>query len=571
MFNLFLRSSFIMILLFGLLFGVGMGIIAALEVPPGIGLTLSLAFAIFIVSLQFLIGPFMIQWIYRINWVDISEFSPGIQAFIEDVCATHRMRVPRLGIIEDGNPNAFTFGHTPHNARLVLTRGLLNILDENEVKAVIGHEMGHVKHWDFVVMTIAAVVPLMLYIIFRFMLTAGARARKEAASAAYVIAIISFIVYIISQYIVLLLSRVREYYADQFSAEVTGAPETLSSSLVKIAYGLARGDAQLAEIQAKDGKARSKTNPRMEAVRAFGIFDPRSARALAAASSGSGGFSTENMAAAMKWDLWNPWAFFYELSSTHPLPAKRIRALEKQALKMGQQPTYSFLSERKPESYWDEFLVDLFISKLTWILGIAAIVFGLMLARQPQVVYPDQAMIFYPLSLWLLGYGFAYLLRFFFQYRKGFKPSNVASLVGEVKVSGIRPVPAVLQGRIIGRGIPGLFWSEDLVIQDTTGFMLLDYRQPFQIFNLWFGLFRAQGMVGKAVRLTGWYRRSPMPFMEMWKLEELEEGTWEVVKTRKAWTAGFKRTWGIILLLLGAIMLMWVFGSHGAPLGHVRF
>lgn len=567
MFNLITRSFFVLTFLFGLLFAVGMGAIALLEIPPSQGMGLSIAFALFIVAIQYAIGPFMIQWIYRIQWVDVSAFSPNVQAFIEQTCAERGIRVPRLGIIEDGNPNAFTFGHVPNNARLVVTRGLLNILEDREVNAVIGHEMGHIKHWDFVVMTIASVVPLILYIVFRFMFDVGTRARKEAATAAWVVGVLSFIAYWISQYIVLLLSRVREYYADEFAAEVTGDPNALASALVKIAYGLAKGDAKASEAAQAVVKEKKKNDPRMEAARAFGIFDPRSARALAAASSGSGGFSTENMAAAMRWDLWNPWAFFYELASTHPLPAKRIRALDRFAEKHGIAPEYSFVNEIKPESYWDEFLVDFIVSKLTWVLGIAGIVIGIMLAQQPMVKVPSQALIFYPLSLWLMGFGFGYLLRTFFMYRKGFHAHNVASLVGEVKVSGIRPVPAVLQGRIIGRGIPGLFWSEDLVIQDQTGFMLLDYRQPFAIFDAWFGLFRAQGLVGKAVRLTGWYRRAPMPYVEMWKLEELSEGTWEIVKTRRAWTAGFKRVWGLILLALGVALTFYVFTTGGAPLG----
>jgi hypothetical protein len=138
----------------------------------------------------------------------------------------------------------------------------------------------------------------------------------------------------VSQYIVLLLSRVREYYADRFAGEVTRNPDALATGLVKIACGLARAP--------EAGEA--KNNVRMQAARSFGIFDPKVANALALAGAASGGVSVAAMEDAMKWDLWNPWAMWYELSSSHPLPAKHIKALGKQSEAQG--ASLPFLSAR---------------------------------------------------------------------------------------------------------------------------------------------------------------------------------------------------------------------------------
>ncbi|NIO19186.1 MAG: M48 family metalloprotease, partial [Candidatus Aenigmarchaeota archaeon] len=77
------------------------------------------------------------------------------------------MKNPRMGVIYDGAPNAFTYGHTPNNARVVLTRGLMDLLNEDEVKGVVAHEIGHAKHWDMLIMTAAQLVPLILYYIYR--------------------------------------------------------------------------------------------------------------------------------------------------------------------------------------------------------------------------------------------------------------------------------------------------------------------------------------------------------------------------------------------------------------------
>src|SRR5207247_359588 len=104
-------------------------------------------------------------------------------------------------------------------------------------------------------------------------------------------------------------------------------------------------------------------------VRALGIFDPVGAMGLAAASlSRSGAPSKENILGAMQWDLWNPWAKYYELQSTHPLPAHRLELLGQQAQAYGQTPFVNF-NLQQPESYWDEFAVDFLVLWLPWLLA----------------------------------------------------------------------------------------------------------------------------------------------------------------------------------------------------------
>jgi Zn-dependent protease with chaperone function len=228
MVNLFLRSVLVLALLFGLVFAIGMAVIYVAGLPPWV----TVLFALAVVGLQYLAGPFILQLIYKIKWADPADVDPALAALLAEACAKRKIPVPRFGIIEDGNPNAFTFGHYPGNARLVVTRGLLTILDPEEVQAVVGHELGHIAHWDFVVMTLAAAVPLVLYVLFATSrAVAGgngnSRDRGQVAAIALAVALVS---YVVSQYIVLLLSRVREYFADRFAREVTGDPDKLDGS-----------------------------------------------------------------------------------------------------------------------------------------------------------------------------------------------------------------------------------------------------------------------------------------------------------------------------------------------------
>lgn len=218
----------------------------------------------------------------------------------------------------------------------------------------------------------------------------------------------------------------------------------------------------------------------------------------------------------MKWDLWNPWAIFFELGSTHPLPAKRMRALERQSEAYGQTPRFSFRAEQ-PESYWDEFLADLSINYLP----LLAFVVGLAVA----------AVSFFALSLSVGAVGLVLLLvsvgwwlQRRFSYRHRFdERRTVKSLIGEVKVSAVRSIPCTIEGQIIGRGVPGLFYSEDLVLQDESGFIVVDYRQPLRILDFIFGWVKAEKLIGQRGKAMGWYRRSPNPRLEMRKMV-LESG-----------------------------------------------
>jgi heat shock protein HtpX len=116
-----------------------------------------------------------------------------------------------------------------------------------------------------------------------------------------------------------------------------------------------------------------------------------------------------------------------------------------------------------------------------------------------------------------------------FSYRHKFDEKHtVHGLIEQIKVSRIRSIPGTIKGKIIGRGVPGLFYSEDLVLQDGTGFIILDYRQPFRIFEFLFGWMKAEKLIGMQGEAVGWYRRAPRPYFEMLNLR-LENG--EVVKS----------------------------------------
>ncbi len=475
------------------------------KIPPFFALLIG----IIIAALQFLLGPFLmdlsLRFMYKMKWVSPEELPEHLRNFIEKVCKDKGINFPRMGIILDGSPNAFTYGHHPGNARIVLTQGILDLLTPEEAEAVVAHEIGHVVHWDMLIMTLAQLVPLILYYIYRTLIKMKSRGRDKSAPYRLAIAISAYLLYIISEYIVLWFSRLREYFADRFSGEVTGNPNALASALVKIGYGLAGDNSGKKEIKTDERKSE------LNAIGPMGIFDAKSANILAISAyqgpnNMGGEVNKERLKDAAKWEFWNPWALYYELQSTHPLIAKRLKFLSNQSVASGKEPFIEF-NEKRPESYWDEFLVDVIFQVLPLAVFISSV--GYFIIRQ-QAVY---------LWLGMILFGIAYLIQTIFSYSySDYLPMTVKSLLSKVKVSAIRPVPCSIKGKIIGRGMPGYIFSEDFVLQDETGIIFLDYRQPLGVIEFFFGLLRAAKYINRDAQIIGWYRRSPVPYIEIKKL-----------------------------------------------------
>lgn len=200
---------------------------------------------IIFILLEYLIGPAIVRSSTRLRYLKSGE-NPWLESTVKELADKSGIPMPKLAIVPDNTPNAFVFGRTASDATLAVHEGLLTKLNKDEVKGVIGHELGHIKHKDYIVMTVLSALPLLAYLVARGTWTAARFAgssskRKEEGSiraAFFVIGIISYIVYIISLLCVMKLSRLREHYADAYSSYVTGSPRSLQSALAKITYGL---------------------------------------------------------------------------------------------------------------------------------------------------------------------------------------------------------------------------------------------------------------------------------------------------------------------------------------------
>jgi Zn-dependent protease with chaperone function len=493
-------SLLFLLALYGLVFAFGDWYL----VRSGAELWSGIVFAVAFIGLQYLIAPYLIQWVLDISWCDQGAKLPDAnRQFIEKLCAERGLRVPRLGIIYSGTPNAFSFGRTRDDARVVVTTGLLDVLTPEESNAVLAHELGHVEHRDFLVMTIAALAPLLLYQIYVV---------ADRINNARVVAYGAYICYLVSQYVVLMLNRTREYFADHYAAEVTHAPSTLSSALVKIAYGMVREEGEYQRVMAegdKDDKKQARKIRRLAGtVALMGISSVKAGSALALAQA-----DPIEAAAVMKWDLVNPWARFYELSSTHPLTALRVKELNRDAAAMHQATKYPLPQDESRN--WGRFSLEF----LVWVLPVlcgAGFILTNWFPHLFAVLNIDLRTNIQPMLL--IGLGLTWFARILYRYRGAFQDSNVGTLLEDLEVSQMQPRAVRMKGKIVGRGEPGAFWSPDLVFRDQSGIIFLLYRSSIPFARFLFGLGKADAFVGQGVVVEGWYRRGLAPYIEMSKL-----------------------------------------------------
>jgi heat shock protein HtpX len=313
-------SIFLSAFIFALLVFV---IVFFLQLDVFTGLLIALAGSALFILFQYAVGPAIVAATTRLHYLKPGE-NPWLESTVKELADRSGIPMPKLATVPNNTPNAFTFGRTTSSATLAVHEGLLQQLNENEVKGVIAHELGHIKHKDYIVMTVLSALPLIAYYIAQATLYAGAfgggrrNSKDNSGAALIVIGVISFAVYIITFLIVMRLSRLREHYADAYSAYVTGTPRELESALAKITYGL------------------SISPKAPEGARAFYIEDPGQAKREVQQIMDKkneydldhdGVLDERELQLAMEKESKSTWVQMNSLFATHPPTFKRILLL----------------------------------------------------------------------------------------------------------------------------------------------------------------------------------------------------------------------------------------------------
>ncbi|MGB9719563.1 MAG: zinc metalloprotease HtpX [Candidatus Anstonellales archaeon] len=210
-------------------------IFTALLYATGGDLIYAVPFSFLMLFIQWYIGPFMVKLFTGAKEVSKEE-APELHNMVEELAKKAGIPKPKVCMVHNNSPNAFAFGRTQKSSYVAVHTGLLNILSKEEVEAVLAHEIGHIKHRDVFVITMASVLPVLLYWGVIFALSGRDRERQNP----FAVWMGALFAQFVGQLAVLWLSRQREFFADAFSKKIIGDPLPLGRALVKISYSLNR-------------------------------------------------------------------------------------------------------------------------------------------------------------------------------------------------------------------------------------------------------------------------------------------------------------------------------------------
>ncbi|MBQ2695266.1 zinc metalloprotease HtpX [Candidatus Saccharibacteria bacterium] len=165
--------------------------------------------------------------------------NPRFYNIVENLSITTGLPMPKVYIVDDKSPNAFATGRDPQHASVAATTGLLDIMNDKELTAVMAHEMSHVKNYDIrvsmIVFGLTCVIGLISDLAFRMMFYGSRRRDNEGSPVGYVLILVAAILSpIIAGLVQMAVSRQREYLADASAVNITRYPEGMIDALKKL-------------------------------------------------------------------------------------------------------------------------------------------------------------------------------------------------------------------------------------------------------------------------------------------------------------------------------------------------
>jgi len=160
---------------------------------------------------------------------------PKLHEIIERLASKNGIPKPKVAVVNTQVPNAFATGKSPKSSLVAVTSGILNLLDDDELEAVIGHELTHIRSRDILVLTLASVFSTVAWYLAQFGFFGGIQSRnRDSAGTTVIVIVVAVVTWIVSFLIIRAISRYREYAADRGGAAMTGNPDKLADALLKI-------------------------------------------------------------------------------------------------------------------------------------------------------------------------------------------------------------------------------------------------------------------------------------------------------------------------------------------------
>ncbi|MBN2457570.1 zinc metalloprotease HtpX [Candidatus Woesearchaeota archaeon] len=204
------------------------------------GLTIAIIFVGLMNFVMYWFSDKIVLAMYRAKEADKDS---KLYHIVKEVAMMAKLPMPKVYAIPSANPNAFATGRNPKHAAVACTNGIMDLLSERELKAVIAHELGHVKNRDTLITTVAATIAgVISYVAMMARWAAifggyGGRSRDRGSNIFELLAL-AIITPLIATILQLAISRSREYMADETGAKIVKDPHALADALLKIEKGV---------------------------------------------------------------------------------------------------------------------------------------------------------------------------------------------------------------------------------------------------------------------------------------------------------------------------------------------
>lgn len=215
-------------------------IFVAVLIGVGLGAGAVVVIAAFLLILQLFTSDKIALATLGVKEVTPAE-EPELHGIIERLCVQADLAKPRVCVMETSMPNAFAMGRSRKSTTVCATRGILEMLNPQELEGVMAHELTHVINRDVMVMTVASFFATLASMIVQFaFFFGGGYGNREEEEDLMIVILVSIAVYAVSFLLLRALSRYREFAADRGSAVLTGRPSALASALIKISGTMER-------------------------------------------------------------------------------------------------------------------------------------------------------------------------------------------------------------------------------------------------------------------------------------------------------------------------------------------
>jgi Zn-dependent protease with chaperone function len=470
------------------------------------------------------------QRLHKLRWARLGEIerhSPETARLLQRICAQNQLKQPRLGVIPDAGPLAFVYGTFSDGCRIVVTQALLQQLSEDEIAAVYAQALGRIVNGDILVMTLLGSPIQLVYLALEQVSQLGSKRRDLIGHVAPLL----YLIYTVLSYPLFFLSRLGTYHADHFAVQATGNPNGLIAALLKSAAGLQ-------EAHKNDRRPSSL----LHCTRLFSFLDFKTIAAASAAARLQDPFQAGQV---FLWDQINPWARWMQVNSSHPLPGHRFKVLAGYGERLRLLPELSLGSGSKLDMarLQSRFWLDLAIYAaevvgilIGWLVGL--ILYLLLQNRLDPKVIAAAAVVGYGVGLWAkagLMYGGSLPAR----------PTDVLSLLADPDADPRRGQWVELEGELVGLGPSGYQLGAELKLQEATGLIPVRFTSPLgPVGNVFSGLKRIRALVGRRVKVVGWFRRGNTAWVD---LAYVQVGSNKLHSRPRLWLVVF----GLGVILLG--------------------